>query len=95
MVQVLTPTSYLMRDYRKNNATAQLFVVFYALQRAGETMHSPKACLPGAGWEFTQKGMRIVNVGPGKVACQQRHDPESRKPNVAGLLVPVGRQDHR
>src|SRR5262249_5895980 len=31
---------------------ADLFVAFYAQQRAGESMHSPKHCLPGAGWEI-------------------------------------------
>jgi EpsI family protein len=27
------------------------FTAFYALQEAGETMHSPRNCLPGSGWE--------------------------------------------
>jgi EpsI family protein len=31
-----------------------LFAAFYARQRAGESMHSPKNCLPGAGWEFAE-----------------------------------------
>ena len=29
-----------------------LLIVFYEQQRAGESMHSPKHCLPGAGWEI-------------------------------------------
>ncbi len=52
VLRVLLPTSYLSRDYRKNNQHLGLFIAYYAQQRAGETMHSPKNCLPGAGWEI-------------------------------------------
>lgn len=48
----LSPTSYLSRSYAKNGEEMNLFVVFYAQQRAGESMHSPKACLPASGWEI-------------------------------------------
>jgi EpsI family protein len=52
----LTPTSYIDRKYRKGNNTIELFVAYYAIQRAGESMHSPKNCLPGAGWEIWDYG---------------------------------------
>jgi len=52
----LKPTSYLSRTYRKANLAADVFVAFYAQQRAGESMHSPKHCLPGAGWEIWDYG---------------------------------------
>ncbi|MBI2683449.1 MAG: EpsI family protein [Acidobacteriales bacterium] len=29
---------------------ADLFVAYYRVQKAGESMHSPKNCLPGSGW---------------------------------------------
>jgi EpsI family protein len=48
----LLPTSYLARTYRKGDRELGLFVAFYAQQRAGESMHSPKHCLPGSGWEI-------------------------------------------
>jgi EpsI family protein len=48
----LLPTSYLSRTYSKSGTQADLFIAFYAQQRAGESMHSPKHCLPGAGWEI-------------------------------------------
>ncbi len=51
--EVLRATSYLKRSYdRGPDEHASLFVAFYALQRAGEAMHSPKNCLPGSGWEI-------------------------------------------
>ena len=52
----LLPTSYLERTYRKPGMVASLFIAFYAQQRAGENMHSPKHCLPGAGWEIWDYG---------------------------------------
>src|SRR4051795_13078104 len=50
--RVLDATSYLSRSYRKDARSLDLFVAYYAQQRAGESMHSPKHCLPGAGWEI-------------------------------------------
>jgi EpsI family protein len=44
--------SYLSRLYTNANTQADLFIAYYAEQRAGESMHSPKHCLPGAGWEI-------------------------------------------
>ncbi len=50
---VLRATSYLKRDYyRKDGASADVFLAFYSMQEAGEAMHSPKNCLPGSGWEI-------------------------------------------
>src|ERR1017187_10793437 len=41
-LQVLRPTSYLSRLYGKDGRQLDVFVAYYAVQRAGETMHSPK-----------------------------------------------------
>jgi len=52
VLRALAPTSYLVRNYSNANLQADLFIAFYAQQRAGESMHSPKHCLPGSGWEI-------------------------------------------
>jgi len=52
VLKELKPSSYLVRTYSKGDLKADLFIAFYAQQRAGESMHSPKHCLPGAGWEI-------------------------------------------
>jgi EpsI family protein len=62
VIQKLDPTSYLSRRYRKGSADLDLFVAYYAQQRAGEAMHSPKYCLPGAGWEIWRHGSEEVAV---------------------------------
>ena len=55
-------TSYLSRTYQKGPSQLGLFIAFYAQQRAGESMHSPKHCLPGAGWEIWKHDSAFVPV---------------------------------
>jgi EpsI family protein len=49
---VLSATDYVYRAYQKEGRRVDMFLAFYAMQRAGEAMHSPKNCLPGSGWEI-------------------------------------------
>lgn len=58
----LLADSYLSRTYSKPGIAADLFIAFYARQRAGESMHSPKHCLPGSGWEIWNYGSTEVPV---------------------------------
>jgi len=55
--------AYLSRLYRNSNIEADLFIAYYAQQRAGESMHSPKHCLPGAGWEIWDYASTDIPVG--------------------------------
>jgi EpsI family protein len=69
--RVLNATSYLARGYQKGDQRLDLFVAFYAQQRAGESMHSPKHCLPGAGWEIWQLGSARVPVNGKSVSVNK------------------------
>ena len=60
--RTLDATSYLSRTYRKDSKELDLFIAFYSQQRAGESMHSPKHCLPGAGWEIWQHDSALVST---------------------------------
>ncbi|MGB9606757.1 MAG: exosortase C-terminal domain/associated protein EpsI [Bryobacteraceae bacterium] len=60
IAESLGATSYLSRTYRRGNRSVNLFIAYYANPRAGETMHSPKHCLPGGGWEPIE--LRTVRV---------------------------------
>lgn len=62
VLRKLLADSYLARSYRKPSASVDLFIAFYAQQRAGENMHSPKHCLPGAGWEIAEYGTTDIPV---------------------------------
>jgi EpsI family protein len=61
-LRALDPTSYLVRTYQKGDSQIGLFIAYYAQQRAGESMHSPNHCLPGAGWEIMQRRSVIINA---------------------------------
>jgi EpsI family protein len=63
----LAASSYLTRGYRRGKDELDLFIAFYEQQRAGESMHSPKHCLPGGGWEIWDYGSAEVPVGSQKV----------------------------
>lgn len=52
----LGATSLLSRAYNHSGRTVGLFIAFYANQRAGRNMHTPKACLLGNGWTIWEKG---------------------------------------
>jgi EpsI family protein len=50
--EVLGPGDFLSRDYfnLSQQQVVNLFIAFFPSQRQGDTIHSPKNCLPGAGW---------------------------------------------
>jgi len=50
---VLGPGDFLLRIYRPDDhqqPSTDLFIAYFPSQRTGDTIHSPKNCLPGAGW---------------------------------------------
>jgi len=67
IAESLSATSYLSRTYRHGNRSVNLFVAYYANQRSGETMHSPKYCMPGGGWEMVGSDGAAVVVGGARV----------------------------
>jgi exosortase D (VPLPA-CTERM-specific) len=44
---------YLMADYTNGSDVVNLYSAYYATQRQGEAVHSPRSCLPGGGWRMT------------------------------------------
>jgi EpsI family protein len=44
-------TSYIFRTYQSGPSPISVYVGYYDHQTQGKTIHSPKNCLPGAGWE--------------------------------------------
>lgn len=54
---------YLMRAYLRDSSYFSLYVGYYQAQNQGKSIHSPKNCLPGAGWEPVENSTRDVVVG--------------------------------
>ncbi len=51
-LQVVRVDDYLSRVYSSPGAPpVYLYVGYYGSQRAGETLHTPRNCLPGSGWQ--------------------------------------------
>lgn len=67
----LAATSYLSRTYHKGPLQLDMFTAFYAQQRAGDTMHSPKFCLPGAGWEFADMRAIALDLPGSKITVNR------------------------
>jgi len=52
---VLKADDYVMRAYRdEKGQQVDLFIAYYQTQKSGDSMHSPKNCLPGAGWGIVE-----------------------------------------
>jgi EpsI family protein len=48
---------YINRQYvGEGRVPIALYVGYYASQRQGDTIHSPRNCLPGAGWQSVEAG---------------------------------------
>ena len=67
VVQVVGVSDYANRVYsRLAEAPVQLYVGYYASQRTGDTIHSPKNCLPGAGWDPIRSGYATIPIAGGR-----------------------------
>lgn len=65
-LSVLGADEYLVRWYQdRRGGAAELYIGYYRDQRTGDTMHSPKNCLPGAGWQAVRSG-RVKLFVPGR-----------------------------
>jgi EpsI family protein len=63
ILELLRADDTLTRVYRSPvGSTASLFIAFFKSQRAGVSPHSPKVCLPGAGWLPEQSGQVDLTV---------------------------------
>src|ERR1039458_6324331 len=80
---VLRADDTLSRDYVNLAATAKasLLIAFFKTQRYGQAPHSPKNCLPGAGWEPTESGTIRIAV------------PEWQEPIVVNRYVVAHGED--
>ncbi len=56
----------IMGDFRNpSGGLVNLYVGFYGSQREGDLIHSPKNCMPGAGWKITRTEIEDILVpGP-------------------------------
>lgn len=56
-------SDYVFRTFGPDSATAfSLYVGYYQKQASGKSIHSPRNCLPGVGWQTVASGKATVHV---------------------------------
>jgi exosortase D (VPLPA-CTERM-specific) len=66
-LDALKLSDYLIAYYGRpmDRAPVELWIAYYDTQVGGASVHSPKACLPGGGWQIEKMDEHtIANVGP-------------------------------
>lgn len=67
IVQAVGVTDYANRIYTSpKDELAQVYIGYYASQKTGDTIHSPKNCLPGSGWDPVQSGYAKISIPGGR-----------------------------
>lgn len=72
-LDVLMLDDYIMADYVEESAAAaptavNFYVAWYNSQRAGQSVHSPRSCIPGGGW--TIQSIEQVEVADAQIGSQ-------------------------
>lgn len=80
--EVLGVDDSFLCDYsRPDGRRVQLYIGYYYSQREGELIHSPKNCMPGAGWSIIRSSLEEL-----KIPCKTN----DRKIKVVKLLLKKG-----
>jgi EpsI family protein len=68
MLEVLGNGDFLLRVYQTASAQPEvdLFIAYIPSQREGDTIHSPKNCIPGAGWSPVESSRIKISL-PGQL----------------------------
>lgn len=71
---VLGAGEFLSRIYQgPASAPIYLYIAYYPKQERGEAIHSPKNCLPGAGWEPIVAERAQLDLSPGHTIVTNRY----------------------
>ena len=63
IINILKVNDYVMRRYVDEGQSIWLYMGYWQTQRKGAQIHSPKNCLPGAGWEPVEAKMLDIPLG--------------------------------
>lgn len=87
-LDVLKADDILSRVYQNKTSgqVATLFVAYFETQRTGKAPHSPKNCLPGAGFVPSQSGIADISIVGEKQPIQVNRYIVSRGQNQSAVL---------
>jgi EpsI family protein len=67
VLSVLGPGDFLSRVYTQSRQPyIGFFLGYFPSQQTGDTMHSPKNCLPGSGWTPTESSRIMLPIASGE-----------------------------
>jgi EpsI family protein len=73
-LSILGHGDFLLRDYeRPEESPLNLFLAYYSSQRSGDTIHSPRNCLPGSGWTTLKLGRLQIQRPNGTAMMVNRY----------------------
>lgn len=64
---------YVFRLFGEGQSAFSVYVGFYGSQTRGRTIHSPKNCLPGSGWEALASYAAIITTNDGREVTVNRY----------------------
>lgn len=64
-IETLRLDDYVMTEFHRlrDDGWVNFYLAFYASQRKGASVHSPRTCIPGGGWEVESIATRVVDGG--------------------------------
>ena len=78
---------YIMVDYSDGKGSAiNFYVAYYGSQSKGQSAHSPRACLPGGGWQIKDHSVKTIEGVEVNGAPLSVNRFEIRKGDVAQLV---------
>lgn len=84
-MQVLLVDDYIMRNYiNPDGEIIGLYIGYFKTQREGKQVHSPRQCLPGAGWDIAKR--KILPLKP------KNHNPPEVSVNFYLMEKGIQRQ---
>jgi EpsI family protein len=60
-----------MRAFQRDSSAFSVYVGYYDRQRQGQTIHSPKNCLPGGGWEPIESRREVIRSPDGDIRANR------------------------
>ena len=77
---ILGVEDYVLADYQNpQRRRVNFYLGFYQSQKEGDLIHSPRNCMPGAGWNIIASSDQIIDGGPGSAPIK-----------VTGLILEKG-----
>ena len=59
-INALRFEDYLLANFNRANQRLEFYIAYYDSQRKGESAHSPRSCLPGAGWKIEDRTQETI-----------------------------------